>query len=595
MNKDSIFIDKIKKNYKTSFPENWIDNGYDWHDVESSKRSYSQCKRKIKDFSELFFVNFSKSLLSGEYIENNKLIHSIIDYLIGHNEIEYTSSDESENLFKLKITDDFKSLMNNIKISSLRYKAFITFYMDRVDPIDHNYKFRIYEDVNKRDPSNIISDFEGIVIPICRYDMSFSCSGQDTDRMLLISHILKSKIESCNVSGEVKFIYEICNEKNNFLMKKMLSFLGPVEYSFDFKNITISEKNLKIESTEEYISRFKIFNNNNPIEIPEIKKYQHSIYDDIDSHFSEMVLIMRFYCKNKNSSLKQIDNLLDEFNRKYNQLYGKTIKGKFDKYALNSIHNVMYNCRLSYLLTRDDYDLEKLENDIDEFTFFQNQTGAFNYYPYKVVIEYLIKKANETSENVDGCKNILLRIRNMLLKYILIYEKCIKSCRETGFYPLQLMYNECCIKFRNFTLFISSTFSQPVDYDELNEKKVNYKVRLQMLDSKIEVIDDKLKINAIESDVNHTTSKFIEIGGAFVAILSLLFGIISFSTECSFDFKQMLIHSFGLGLILLVFSSSIYVLTLDRKAKIVDNLKSIRFCFFILVMLFSFIVLFQIL
>lgn len=99
----------------------------------------------------------------------------------------------------------------------------------------------------------------------------------------------------------------------------------------------------------------------------------------------------------------------------------------FDRNALQSMKNVMYNCRLSYYLQQKDYTIKSLERDMEKIERFQIKTNVNNYFHFQLAIEYLFKKAKEQI-SFDELKTI----RELLNRYIAEYNKAVSQCKKTG-------------------------------------------------------------------------------------------------------------------------------------------------------------------
>jgi hypothetical protein len=581
------YIQQLKKLPQRFFPQDWVEKE-NWNTDENSKKSYLRCKKKLDDFTDQSLYFLSMSLLSGEFVIQGVIVDSVITYLLDIFTKEYGSPTEEKNKYKQEILSSFQDLGHNLKSVCLDYRSVNSYYPEHFKQVKHNYTFQVYRNEEAGDSSNKLNNFSNLVLPVCLGDLYFSYFEKSAvDNLLFLVEELKKSNEK-ESSKQIQQVYQLCIEKGNFLLKKLLFLFGPFEYSINFKDYSKSASDIKIQYLQTLAKRFEIFANNASQDSSTIHKYEERAYTK-KAYFSEMILMMRYYCKNSDGTSEQIKNLLDEFNIRYKRLYNKKITNEFDLNALNSIWNVMHNCRLSFVSSQKKYTVDDLQKDMDEIISFQNRKCSYNYFHYQIGIEFLISKAKGNSYNGENEKKELQRTKDLLEEYIKHYKKCLEWCSRNSFYPLQLMYNECCIGIKEFNtnLFIPSTFSQPIDYEKLENKEKEYEIDLLLIDSKIELADEKEKIQKIKESVEQTTSKFVEIGGTFVAILSLLFGVISFSSNTQkLSFEQLIIHSLGVGLILLIFSASIYILTL-RKSEI--WYKSIRFWFFFCVMVGSII------
>lgn len=580
MNRDFSIVQLIEK-YKKDFSETWTEDE-DWSSKE--KESYLKCKKTIDSYSELFFVTFSYSILSGEFINKKDIINSTITQLLNITTKEYGSPTEN-SVLKEKIMDDFDILNKNIKYACLEYRSIITFYPSHYKTLHNNYRFRVYSQVKNPKSDNKISYFYNLVIDICKFDFYFKYENNSFNELIILKNLIEKFLKK-ETSKDIIDVLNICKEKIDFLIKKLLLYSGISVFSIDFTDYQLESKDIVLKNFDYLWEQYELFScidnkitsvSNHPL----IVKYQIKSNENTIK-FSELILLMRVYCNDKNSSESQIRNVLDIFNSKYETEFSGTLH-EFDNYALNSMKNVMYNCRLSYYLKQPHYTIEKLGQDMEIIADFQYKTGVINYFHFQLAIEYLLKKAKEQISFND-----LKVIKELLDKYIVGYNKAINQCQKEKFYPLQLTFEECSFYIKNLdkTVFIPSSFSQPVDYELLKEKADDYRINCLQIENKLDLLKEHETVNELKIKLETTTSKYIEIGGIFVTVLSLLFSVVSF-TGTKMNIKDVALNSLGIGYILLIFVSCIYVLTLKRDCKISEILKTFRFYFFIILFILS--------
>lgn len=575
--------EQLKREYKDKFPEDWLECE-DWSEGKE-KESYLKCKKVIDYYSELFFVTFSYSILSGEFINKKEKIEGTITYLLKIITREY-GAPEITSTFKKKIVEQYDVLNKNIKSACVAYRSIIKHY----NFIHNNYRFRIYEIENTKG-DNIISYFDKYVVPVCKFDFYFNYDDELFDSLLFLEKNICKLIEKKQQSIEINNVLIICKEKLHILIKKLFPYSGPSVFSIDFTDYQLTYENIKLDFLGPVVDKYELFSGINSV-IPLsdnmlIKKYERNSFQG-KSTFSELILLMRAYCKDPQSSKQQINNIFEEFNKRYNLFATKKSLLDFDRNALQSMKNVMYNCRLSYYLQQKDYTIKSLERDMEKIERFQIKTNVNNYFHFQLAIEYLFKKAKEQI-SFDELKTI----RELLNRYIAEYNKAVSQCKKDGFYPLQLMFKECSFYIKDLrkTVFIPSSFSQPANYKQLEEKADDYRIRCLQIENKLDLLKEQESINELKKNLETTTSKYIEIGGIFVAVLSLLFSVVSF-TNTKMDVSDIALHSFGIGFILLMFVSCIYVLTLKRDCKLSEIFKSLRFCFFAFLLIISAIALY---
>lgn len=582
-----IDIEQLKREYKNRFSESWIANK-DWNPA-NEKNSYSECKKLIDDYSELLFVIFSYSILGGEFIIKKDKIEGTIKYLLNITTKEYGSPIATASALEAEIIDEFDILNKNIKLACLAYRSIITTYPLHYNTTINNYRFQIYQ-AEKLKWHNKIYYFNKFIVNVCRFDLYFVNNDDLLDNLIILNKEI-SDIEEKETSEDIKNVFNICTEKINLLIKKLLTYSGPSIFSINFTEYQLTYQDVKLKYFDPIWKQYELFSAINNVtslsDNPLIKKYESNSFQD-KSTFSELILLMRAYCKDPKSSKEQIRNIFSEFNKKYNSYYKKGLLLDFDRNALDSMKNVVYNCRFSYYLQQKDYTIKRLKKDMEKIESFQCHTGAHNYFHFQIAIEYLLKKAKEKV----SLKN-LREIKELLNNYIEGYKRTINQCQKDMFYPLQLMFDECLfyIKDLDKTVFIASSFSQPANYKLLKEKADDYRIGLFQIENKLDLLEEQETIDELKNNLEATTSKYIEIGGIFVAVLSLLFSVVSF-TDTRMDIKDITLHSLGMSYILLIFISCIYVLTLKKDSKISDYFKTFRFWFFFVLFILSIIFLY---
>lgn len=305
-------------------------------------------------------------------------------------------------------------------------------------------------------------------------------------------------------------------------------------------------------------------------------------------------MLMKYYQKD-GGTLNQINNLLVYFNKLYDRLYKKVLYKDFDRHALNTTKNYLYNCRLSYKIQQSQYKFEEFVLDMKEIDNLQIETGIRNFYPYRKAVSFLI---NDISNDFDS--NTFYRGEGIIDKiyllegYIERLEKSIVWCKNQNFYPFQLMFNECSVLYKELSirLFIPSSFTRPIEYKILSDEIMEYKSKIVFFRNKLELLKEKDDIERIKQEIAKSERKYIEILGVFTAVITFLFGTIDFFSTAKKS-ADIIYPSLAIGLILLLFSSSIYFLTIPRLDKLSDYLYHPRFWFFGITSLVYLIILFK--
>lgn len=145
------------------------------------------------------------------------------------------------------------------------------------------------------------------------------------------------------------------------------------------------------------------------------------------------------------------------------------------------------------------------------------------------------------------------------------------------------MYNECCVNVVDgdeFRLFIPSTFTRPQNFEKICEALKGFKSDSLFFREMSEFIEYREDVNSLKKDFKQSERKIIEIGGLFVTIITFLFGTIQIYSKKDMDAKSLIMSTLAFGCLLMVFSSSIYFITLQREYEDKSYFKSLRFWFF---------------
>lgn len=297
-----------------------------------------------------------------------------------------------------------------------------------------------------------------------------------------------------------------------------------------------------------------------------------------------MILLMKYYKDHKDTIEQQVQNLIAEFDHVYTRILPQFSNRRFDVYALNTLKNYMYNCRLSFRMNHN-YTYEKLCSDMIEIEQIQRITHIKNFYPFKKAIAFLIKDIRNDFNNVSYSENTLAQKYQALNDYIHKFETAIHWCKEQHFYPVQLLYNECLKKDNNSGLivFMPSSFSRPINYNKLEDELKQYKSEFGLMKGELNLQKEKARIELLKNEIDASKKSNIEILGLFTAVITFLFGcvnIFSGTNNTIISLSEQILHIMCLGIILLLFVSAIYILTIRRENELKNYLKHPRFILF---------------
>lgn len=576
----SSHITDCINNYKNSFSPDWI-NQLAWEE-DSSIMSFQNGRITIEQFINSSFILLTKSVLSGEYLLNSTKQRLIkFEQLLSIDSNPHLNSD---NEFKNSLLKRFVDMNLDFNHAIKHYRKLIDIVEDKVEPSNNDLLFSAFSKPLNSYKNNLYYSFEHHVIGLALQDHLLFFEEDILSKLILLREELQ-QIPIDN-DAEITEIYKALELKCTYLLKKLISRSNNREYSLDFKRCIINIDDYDIDTLKELYENFEfLYGKKNLIYNQKIKKWQENSIQK-KSKLSELIMLMKYYQKD-NGSKEQINDLISEFDDIYNRLYLIKIRNSFDRYALNTIKNYLHNSRFAYLIDHQ-ISFNELNKELSAIGVIQKKTYIKNFYPYKKAIDYLIPLIQRELKNNNT--NIINEYVKYLNELIEKFEISIKWCSKRKFYPFQLMENECHCKYNNIDIFIPSAYTKPINYQELLNELSQYKLTWISLKGQLEILKEKREVLLMRDQIRLSEKKYLEILGAFTAIITFLFGCINFFSTAR-TAQDLTFSSFGLGIILLLFSSMIYFLTIPRLTNFYDYLKHPRFWFFSLSSIVYFIVL----
>ena len=572
----SIFVNECSKRYASVFAIDWIEE-YSWDEPLNCEQSYKQGISKISDFVEYCFIEISKSIISGEYVIKTEIDNDLTTFseLLSNEYPPY-----EENAYKNKLYEEYRRLDNNIIVLIKHYRYFISVVNDKINLTHPDLIVNAFYTERKRTTHSLLDNLYKYVFPICQLDHMLSYDEYDVQNLILLCEDLLKIIPK--QKSEIKPIFEVLKDKCQLLMKKLVFKDQITEYSVDFLKKKINLGEVNSEAFKGFDTSFNFFQQDSYSEFDRnVVEWQKKCREK-NLKVGQMLLLMKFYKDYRNSSIIQIDNLLKEFNGVYEMLCLKFANRQFDIYALSTLKNYMYNCRLSFHLKDSKYTFEQLCEDITELEIIQTETQVRNFYPFRKAIIWLFEVIrNEMQENKMDHNSLDTRV-HFLEKCICRFEEAIKWCEKNHFYPVQNMYNECIARTNYYdgVVFTPSSYSRPIKYERLRDSLQEYKEEIRFLKNEIIMHDERQEVEHLKETIDSSKKSNIEILGAFTAVITFLFGcvnIFSVDNNATMSFKEQVGHIVCLGLILLLFVNAIYFLTLRKEAAFKEYLKHPRF------------------
>lgn len=554
-------INACIKEYEDTFQDDWIEQ-LDWSADDRAKESLKKGRKIIARFQRFCFVRISKSLLGGEYVTFKKSFESTKNKFEQYWTQEHFCPRNNENEFAFSLKNalyrQYEVLDNYLRSLFYDYTAFIISINERIDYANHEYIFKAKSlPVSSLDNFQYFTVLREVIFPLCYSEQHLSLSYKNLKRITILLQELE-QIKSDEADEECKLVYTLAIYKATFILKKLLKKTDSFEVLIDITKKKITRANLPSipSELEQLFSYFENIHEDQPYRESEMIDCQISISKD-DGTFLEMARLMHYYCS-QTKSMQQIENLLDKFETKFYKLYNKSIKHEFDKYALCTLRNFMYNCRLSYKIKQKDYTINSLQEDMNVIEGLQGETFVKNFYPYKKAIEFLIDKLKRLIEERNVQFDYGYAI-SLLEKYLITFDENILWCSTHCFYPIQLMLKECVICINGEQLILPSSISRPVDYDKLRSEQEKYRSDISYIRNSLIYIKDKKDTNAIKDELNSIEKRYLEVGGILTGIITFLFGTINIFTQNTSNPHHLLLATLNLGILLVIFATLLII------------------------------------
>ena len=401
--------------------------------------------------------------------------------------------------------------------------------------------------------------FAQYVRPICKieYNLSFKDS--------LIEDLFCMSKELSEVDDINPVIKKVLLDKVFFLLSKLLrvqeksTIIYYDSIRYEIKNSELSSSVLK-EFQEKF---YQLYDKNNLLSFlnTNFSRLEQSLNQSSDTFtFPDMVLIMKCY-QELSGRESGIENVLALFQKRE---IGST---RYDVYSYNVLKNYFYNSRFSNRLSSPTYSLDDFERDYSFIVDLQKETGINNFHPYKKSLSFLKHKISEQINS--SAFSDYDRVFKLYSECIKKFKDSISWCSERDFYAFQFPYEDSLIQYESFSVFYPSSFSRPLRYDELRKELLQYERDYDVYAAQKIFIEEKQNMMKIKADVENAKSMIddakkesVKILGVFSTVVTFLFGSIDVFSKTK-DFKETLLTSLGVGIVLYFFCTLIYLLLLS--------------------------------
>lgn len=543
--------------YQNTFEEDWICN-ISWS--ENPDSDLPMHIAKIMEYSAFCFRTLSISMLSGEYVNNKQSVRQELnDFICLINEHEYIS--EGTDYEKL-LSENFSALDRSIVKCLELYSYLICVYDNKYEGESISSFFISHEDIYTSSMIGQLRYFAEFVQPICKIEYNLSYQDSLISDLFYMSKSL-SKVN--DIPDDIKIILI---DKVSFLLFKLQHVKDnkTIVY-YDSIRIEIRNEDFNSEKLDELKNKFNhLFNED------ELNNFISNNFSSLEYRLnntperisiSDMITLTKCYQKLSGREDK-IQKVIDLF---------QTIPvgtSRYDIYSYNVLKNYLHNSLFSEELKDDSIELEDFFSDYNYILSIQRETDIRNFHPHLKALEYIKRKISEAidSENFSSYDDLF----DQFSQIIKILKKSIDWCSRRAFYAFQLSYNDSLITYDSgISVFYPSSFSRPLRYDKLREQLSEFERDYDIFCAQKKLIIERKNISTIKLEVEtakkmivETKKDSVKILGAFTTVVTFLFGSIDVFAKTK-DFKETLLASLGLGMVLYLFCTIIYYFSASEE------------------------------
>lgn len=519
----------------------------DWMNIDSEQIDEKNLFYDILDFEKECFILLSKSILSGEYISNDYFEYDLKSF------IESTEIEWEESPTKLK--EKYLSVSRSISAILMQYSGFYFYAYEKfiIDTSENRLNFYQKSDyVNS--PISLVQD----VMKVCEFDYGYPLSDKKLMNFLGIYLEIKDHIKSSK-DADILFIWEVLFFKCNYIIKRINK---KIDFSLLLEVYRITPNTLDLGPLDSLIKKQISFY---PLSEEETKRLKDNINSDKPELESLLRLSWSIAKKKDTKDIELMQTVLDIFESNFLHLIeANSIKQSnpiesFNRFSINSVYNFIQNCQFSLQLSYKTFDLKFINNHTDRINKVQKGTFIKNFHPFKKGIDYIIqfidnKLLNDKQNDIyEFENNIFATLDNFIDKF----EEYIRWGENHRFFPFQLTFKESLIDHGDLKLFIPSSFANIIDYKQLEDKLQEYKNQRHFLAIKYETYKSKLAITELNSQFKKDRFNMLQMIILFAGIITFLFGTINiFTQNTDQNLSQLIINTIGLGIILVLFTST---------------------------------------
>lgn len=549
------YIDECWEDYNRTFPEYWLEDlGFDG--VPSDEDILLSKTEDLISFSRRCVDKLSRSILSGEYVENTNSAKAKLNGFFQH--LNHSCSDIN-SIYLKKLIDKLQVFYDSFSKCINRYLDLIYLYEDKYENASISSVFKSSAEIPNEEMFDAFRYFVEWVEPLCRLDYTLSFKESSIGELFFIKQTISLNIVNEYLSIDLT---EALLDKASFLLLKLQHVRNrPSVIYYDSCRYEVNTTMLRRPKMNEWETLFyalhkeedRIAYMDTNLESLERKLEDHSIT------IPELIVLMKHYQKSDNR-ISDIDKIMNHYDG-HVRLSASIPLTSYNRFFLRLLKSYLHNSKLSYQLSHDKFSILELKTVYNEIKDEQRSINVNNFHPFGKLLEHLSKHYLLNIDSVDS---------NDYAEALDLYEKCLKSYStsiewglKNDFYSFLLPFSDSMISYSdNLKVFYPSSFTRPLRYEKLKDELSDIVRSYDMYKTQKFLIDERKSIVDVKKEIEVAKKESIKILGVFSTVVTFLFGTIDVFAK-SKDFKETLLTSLGVGIVLYFFCTLIYLLLLS--------------------------------
>ncbi len=549
------YITECWDDYNHTFPEDWIENSGFNGGPEDESLLLSKSE-ELFTFSINCIDKLSRSILSGEYVENTEEVKIKLEGFLpclAHSCL----NGENESLNKLiEKTDVFnRSFSKCIN----RYLDLIYLFENKYENASISSVFKSSVEIPNEKMFEAFRYFVEWVEPLCRLDYTLSFRENSIGELFFIRQSISENTGNEYLSNDLK---DALLDKASFLLLKLQHVRNrPSVIYYDSCRYEVNTTMLRRPKMAEWETSFYALHNDE-----ERQTYMNNNLVGLESSLNNqsitipgLILLMKYYQKliNRNND---IDKILNHYE---SNLRPSPEMSKYNIFSLQLLKLYLLNSKLSHQLSFSKVSISELNTFYRKIKEEQEPIKINNFHPYEKILDYLSEHYLSKIDSIDS---------NEYEEALALYDKCLKSYSESiewglknDFYPFLLPFADSMIVYSdNLKVFYPSSFTRPLRYEKLKDELSGIVRNYDMYKAQKFLIDERKNIVAVKKEIEDTKKESLKILGIFSTVVTFLFGTIDVFAKTK-DFKETLLTSLGVGTVLFLFCTLIYLFLLSEN------------------------------